>query len=341
MSRKEPRIKNINPAIGLEGGIVSIDCEGFHMSSATNGHVRVNFGGVDGQVISASEERILARIPSGAKSGEVSLVLSGKPGPSYRFKLLEKLATELHPVSNPAVDRDGNIYTTFSGTRGEKVPFSLFKITTEGEKQPYPVEILNPTGLAFDREGHLYISSRYNGTIYRITKDHRLEEFADNLGIATGIALDPDGNLFVGDRNGSIYKVARKKKVTEFAKLEPSVSAYHLAFNQKGNLFVTGPTLATQDVIYEISPERQATVFLSGFGRPQGLAFDEHDNLFVCASYKGKKGIFKIDAGKRVTHFISSPVPVGIAFDDRGRLILADTESIYQGFVGIKGKLLI
>src|ERR1700674_1873685 len=38
------------------------------------------------------------------------------------------IAENLHPVTNPAIDQDGNIYVTFSGTRGQKVPVAIYRI---------------------------------------------------------------------------------------------------------------------------------------------------------------------------------------------------------------------
>src|SRR5262249_34746910 len=147
----------------------------------------------------------------------------------FPFQVARLWASDLHPVANPVVARDGRVYTTLSGERGQRVECSLFRIDPDGAKQPYPADIMNPTGLAFDRRGVLYVSSRQNGTIYRMTPDDAPERFVGDLGVATGIAFDADDNLFVGDRNGFVYRVAPNQEILEFAKLEPSVSAYHLA----------------------------------------------------------------------------------------------------------------
>ena len=59
---------------------------------------------------------------------------------------------------------------------------------------------MNATGLAFGPDGHLYASSRAEGTVYRISPEGAISTYAEGMGIATGIAFDRDGNLFVGDR---------------------------------------------------------------------------------------------------------------------------------------------
>ena len=44
-----------------------------------------------------------------------------------------------------------------------------------------------------------------------------------------------------------------------FATLEPSLSAYHLAFAPTGDLYVSGPTTSSFDRIYRISPAGEVT----------------------------------------------------------------------------------
>ncbi len=43
------------------------------------------------------------------------------------------------------------------------------------------------------------------------------------------------------DRSGTIFKIARDRQIFVFATLEPSVSAYHIAFGPHGDMFVTRP----------------------------------------------------------------------------------------------------
>ncbi|PYV62820.1 MAG: gluconolaconase, partial [Acidobacteria bacterium] len=114
------------------------------------------------------------------------------------------------------------------------------------------------------------------------------------MGIATGMAFDRDENLYVGDRSGTIFKIARDRQIFVFATLEASVSAYHLAFGPHRDLFVTGPTTSSFDCVYKVDPQGSVSTFYRGLGRPQGLAFDVQGNLYVAASLSGKRGIVKI-----------------------------------------------
>ena len=140
--------------------------------------------------------------------------------------------------------------------------------------KPFVAEMMNATAIAFDRQGQMYVSSRHDGAVYRVAPNGTMTTYAEGMGIATGIAFDRNQNLYVGDRSGTIFKIGRDQQVFVFATLEPSVSAYHLAFGPQGDLFVTGPTTSSFDCVHRIDPQGTVHKFFRGLGRPQGLAFD-------------------------------------------------------------------
>jgi sugar lactone lactonase YvrE len=247
-------------------------------------------------------------------------------------------------VANPAVDAHGNVYTTLSGSRGQQTPVSIFRIAPapEGvihELRPFVREILNPTGLAFGPDGRLYVSSRADGTIYRVDAGGDAQVWAEGLGIATGIAFDREGNLYVGDRSGTIFKIrpAHRDVPQEtfvFATLEPSISAYHLAFSSDGTLYVTGPTTASSQSIHAIDRDGNKRVFFQGLGRAQGLAFDAEDNLYVAASLRGQRGIVRISPAGEAEVVVSGPDLIGLCFlPESGaglRAALATREAVFE-----------
>ncbi|HUK46480.1 MAG TPA: hypothetical protein VLW06_02770, partial [Terriglobales bacterium] len=247
----------------------------------------------------------------------------------------------LHPVTNPALDVEGNIYVTFSGSRGQKVPVSIFKIDTNYTVKPFLTEMMNATAIAFDREGQMYVSSRFEGTVYRVATNGTMSAYAESMGVATGLAFDREQNLFVGDRSGTIFKVARDRQIFVFATLEPSVSAYHLAVGPKGDLFVTGPTTSSFDSVYKIDPHGAVTVFYRGLGRPQGLAFDREGNLYVAASLGGKRGIVKIASDGTASLVVAGSGLVGLAFAPGRAAVLATTSAIHHLAWDIQGQPLI
>jgi sugar lactone lactonase YvrE len=252
-------------------------------------------------------------------------------------KVAVPIADNLHPVTNPALDAEGNIFVTFSGSRGQKVPVAIFKIDTNYTVRPAVPEMMNATSMAFDRQGQLYVSSRYDGAVYRIAANGNMTTYAEGMGVATGIAFDRDQSLYVGDRNGTIFKISRDQQVFVFATLDLSVSAYHLAFGPQGDLFVTGPT----DRVYRIDPNGTVTTFYKGLGRPQGLAFDIDGNLYVAASLSGTRGIVKLTPDAKASLEVSGHGLVGLAFAPGRSVILATTGAVHHLSWDIQGMPLI
>ncbi|MGC2196485.1 MAG: gluconolaconase, partial [Terriglobales bacterium] len=236
-----------------------------------------------------------------------------------------------------ALDSEGNIYVTFSGSRGQQVPVSLFKIDTNYVMKPFLSNMMNATAIAFDREGQLYVSSRHDGTVYRVAPNGTMSSYAEGMGVATGIAFDREQNLYVGDRSGTIFKIDRDRQTFVFATLEPSVSAYHLAFSPSGDLFVTGPTTSSFDAVYRIDMHGTVTNFFRGLGRPQGLAFDAGGNLYLAASLSGKRGIVKIMPDAKASLEVSGHNLVGLAFAPGRSVVLATTGAVHHLSWNIQG----
>ena len=330
-----PHIEAVVPAAALPGGEVRIIGSG--LRAAEYRRPRVSFGDVPGPVVVSSDDFVVARVPEGAISGPIVVTPSEVNSNPIEFKIAVAIAENLHPVTNPAMDVEGNIFVTFSGSRGQKVPVSIYKIDTNYNVKPFISELMNPTGLAFDRDGQMYVSSRHTGTIYRVAPNGTMSAYAEGMGIATGIAFDHEQNLYVGDRSGTVFKIARDRQIFVFATLEPSVSAYHLAFGADNNLYVTGPTMSSHDVVYSIDPHGAISVFYRGLGRPQGVAFDMEGNLYVAASLSGKRGIVRITPNKEAGLAVSGQGLVGLCFAPGRSAILATTNSIHHLSWGIQG----
>lgn len=332
----QPVIESLLPIAGVEGGEVIINCDGFVFS--TYDQARVMFGGVETRPISASNSRVVAPVPANTLLDgkiNVSLAVDGEVSEGKDFIIARKFAENLHPVANPAYDIDtGAVYATLSGSRGQKVPVSVYKITADGEMEPFLTDLVNPTGIAFSPDGEMFITSRYDGSVYRITPFKEAEVFARNLGVATGITFDSQGHMYVGDRSGTIYTVNEIGEATAFASIEPSVSAYHLAFGPDGFLYVSGPTLSSFDSILKVSPEGEVVRFFSGLGRPQGMAFDRQGNLYVAASRRGHRGVIRVSPDAEAHVFLAGNSLVGLCFDDKGNMILASTHPNSQGSSG-------
>jgi len=301
----------------------------------------VRFGDQPGSLLLSSSNRLIVRVPEDVISRNLTVETGSGLSAPASVLVGVTIAENLHPVANPALDAQGNIFATFSGTRGQKVTTSVFKIDSNRVMHPFLNEVMNATGIAFDHEGNLFVSSRMEGSIYKVTPDGQRSTYAQGMGVATGIAFDREENLYVGDRTGTIFKISPDRQIFVFATVEPSVAAFHLAFGPGGSLYMTGPTTSSFDHVLRISPAGEVSSFFQGLGRPQGLAFDVEGNLYVTASLAGKRGVVRITPDAKAELVVSGYDLVGLAFGPHGSLILATNSSLVDLPLGVEGLPLV
>jgi sugar lactone lactonase YvrE len=335
-SNGRPQIAQVSPVAAIAGGEFQIQGKGFAKSERP----KVTIGEVAAPIIIGSDSFLIVRVPEGVSEGELVIQNGGQASQAWACDIGIPIAESLHPVSNPAVDTFGNVYTTFSGSRGQKVAVAVYKLDLNYNVKPFITDLMNPTGLAFDAQGLLYISSRFDGVIYQATPNGNMSVFVEGMGVATGLAFDQDNNLYVGDRSGTIFKIAPNRQIFVFATLEPSIAAYHLAFGPDRYLYVSGPTTSSFDSVYRVSNTGEVEVFYRGLGRPQGIAFDSDNRLYVAASLGGRKGVVRFGLDRRPELFLSGPAIVGMAFTPSRSLVVATTNALFRADVGIQGKLL-
>ena len=335
---------NVEPNAGIAGGEVMVYLLGVTAEMLPN--LGINFGGDAAHLVSITNTRALALVPDAAADEPVEVILetpqnrSGDGNP--QFTIGRRLAANLHPVANPAFNpADGSLFVTRSGTRGEQVPTSIFRIDSGGDFEEFSGDITNPTAIAFDRTGRMFVTSRFDGAVYRITPERQVVAFATDLGVATGMAFNGEGDMFVGDRSGTIHRINEIGQAKPWAEHEPSVSAYHFAFGPDDHLYVTGPTVSSFDSIIRFDPDGKASVFFRGLGRPQGLAFDRQGNLYVAAALRGRRGIVRISPDAKDARLaVAGMNLVGLAFGPQGQMVVATNEAVYSLPLGIKGQLI-
>ena len=336
------KVLRVIPTAAIPGAEVAIEYES--VSANVVSAIGFSFDGNPAQVVAAGRSRALVRVPVISSDPPIHITTTIDRADASDVTLIagRKIISDVHPVANPGFHpTDGSLYVTRSGSRGEHVPVSIFRVDSDGTVEEFSGDILNPTGIAFDPSGRMYVTSRFDGAVYRVSPVREVVAFAEDLGIATGLAFNSQGQMFVGDRSGTIYRVDEIGTAEKWAEHEPSVSAYHLAFGPDDSLYVTGPTVSSFDAVTRFDEDGNASTFYRGLGRPQGLAFDRDGNLYVAAALRGRRGIVRIAPdGSDAELLVAGMNVVGLAFGPNGDMVVATNEAVYSLPLGIPGPLL-
>jgi gliding motility-associated-like protein len=166
-----------------------------------------------------------------------------------------------------------------------------------------------PTGLAIDQSGIIYVADISNNVIRKITPDGTVSTFVTSLSGPTGVGVDKAGNVYIVDKNNcAIKKATPQGVVTTIA-----------GGNSPG--YADGQGVNAR------------------FYYPQSLVLDAADNIYV-ADYAGNR-IRKITPDGFVTTIAGNGVqasvdglgtaasfnrPIGIALSPSGSLFVSDLD---------------
>jgi sugar lactone lactonase YvrE len=333
-----PRIDDIVPAAALPGG--EVELLGANLGPSSFGPPTVLVDNEPANVLMSRANRLVFQVPQEAGTGLIEVRSPAGVSNAAPLRVARQLSEGLHPVTSPAVSRSGMVYATISGQRGKQTPVSVVRISPDGRGTPFVSEILNATGLAFNPDGDLFVTSRAEGNVYRIDEAGESTIYAEGMGVATGAVFDADGNLYVGDRSGTIFKIDTERRIFVYATLEPSAAAYHLAIDRAGTLFVTTPSLSSNDCIWVVDKAGQSAVWYRGLGRPQGLALSREGDVYVAACLHGHRGLVRITRSGEASLVVAGNNLVGVAFSPLGSIILATNEAVFDVDLGVEGMAL-
>ncbi len=328
------RLTAVRPTLAVTGARITIEGVGLPVPDSRAPEVRV--GGEPAHVAMASPRAIAIHVPSLTPRGRHNVVVEGALDEALQVDVGAPLATGLHQVDNPVYDRRGNLYVTYSGSRGHEVPVSVFRVRPDGSREPFVNGMVNATSMAIDAAGDLYVSSRFDGAVYRIRPDGGYDTVASEMGVACGLAFGSDGTMFVGDRTGTIFRVNAAGHVIPFVTLPASVAAFHLAIGPDDELYVAGPTIGTYDNVYKVDRRGGIGVLSTEFGRPQGLAVDQHGVLHVVEALAGSAGLYRVQEGRPRELVVAAPSMVGVAMDPAGGLVVSSNDTVYRFDVPMK-----
>ena len=188
------------------------------------------------------------------------------------------------------------------------------------------MDLSNPTALAFDHSGNLFVADHAAGTIFKFTPDGARSIFATGVRLSDGnrLAFDAAPNLFVlspsGEYHvgGTILKFSRDGSRSAFA--TDVGLPYSLAIDSAGNLFVSDWDTGS---IYKLTPKGDKSIFATTEIAAKILACDQAGNLF--AGVPLKQSIFKYEPGGSKSDFATGITTNALAIDKAGNVYVGDT----------------
>jgi DNA-binding beta-propeller fold protein YncE len=208
---------------------------------------------------------------------------------------------------------------------GDVTDNRIVEMSAAGALTTYLTNISDPSGMAFDSGGNLFVACESGGFIYEIKPDKNVSIPFDNSLLANGIgglAFDGNGNLFAAiqgkGKPGDIVEITPTGSTSIFASGLPNPQG--LAFDASGNLYVT---TFQNNTILKITPSGSVSTFATGLDVPLGLAFDMSGNLYAANQFNSM--ISKISPSGNVATFASVPSGVfSLAFDSARNLFTGD-----------------
>jgi len=188
-------------------------------------------------------------------------------------------------------------------------------------------KLWNPSGLALDNSGNVYIADVNNSRIRKVTTNGTISTVVGNgtngfygdggqatnaeihgsSGVPYGMCFDSLGNLYIADSlNGRIRKIDTNGVITTVAVLTYPIN---IAIDVPGNIFVAdGSVVRKIDTNFVITTVAGGGSVLVDGGQatnaqifPFGLAVDPTGNLFIGDITNNRRGVRKVDTNGIIT----------------------------------------
>lgn len=188
--------------------------------------------------------------------------------------------------------------------------------------------ISNPSGLAYGRDGFLYIADSGSNTILKADSNGALTTFATGLSNPRGLTFDLQGNLYVtnGISPGSISKITPGGVRTTLT--SGLNSPYGISFGSDNNLYVT---TQADDSVFSVTLGGVATRKALGIASPTAVYLASNGELRAASSTVGT--IYTVFSVAQITPFSQGfNSPSFIAVPEPSTYILGFTAVALLGF---------
>ena len=301
-------VTSLSISTGPYATSVTITGVGFSATAANN---KVSFNGHDAVVDISSSTKIITSVPLGAGTGNISVTVDGKTvsGPVFTYQVAQVVSPFAGGSKSGAADGNGASASFFQ-----------------------------PSALATDAAGNIYVADANNSLIRKITPDGTVTTiagssngYADGKGTAAefsnpaGIAVDAAGNIYVSD-NTRIRKITPDGTVSTFAGNNSNqpvdgtgagASFSHvigLVVDGSGNLFVADQGAGH---IRKITSVGVVTTIYGGTDiDPYQLVLDKLGNIYA-ADLSGNR-IDKVTQSGSLTVFAGTGNVIGGEIDGTG-----------------------
>lgn len=242
--------------------------------------------------------------------------MSGDKTIGCAWPVITAILISLLSILWPATTLADNIFVGiyFSG--------AIDEISPGGTVSTFATVAGNPTGMAFDTSGNLFVATsggaQLNASnIFKITPNGTVTTYATGLSKLSGLAFDANGNLFVSSENGQVYTVSSTGVAQSFATVPGDAEG--LAFDTSGTLYCA---VLEAEPIEKISPTGVETPFVSPSNAVSALAFDRAGNLYASNDYNAVNMI--APDGTVSTYATGFSQSGCLAFDSSGTLFVTN-----------------
>ena len=188
------------------------------------------------------------------------------------------------------------------------------------------VDLNNPTALAFDHSGNLFVADHAAQTIFKFVPDGTRSVFVTGIRLSegNGIAFDAADNLFVLSPSGEYHVSGTILKFSPNGSRSTFATGlglpYSLAIDPSGNLFVSDWDTGS---IYKLSPKGEKSTFATTEIAAKIVACDQAGDLV--AGVPLKHSIFKYEPGGARSDFAVGITTHALAVDKAGNVYVGDT----------------